>query len=110
MTLAPKIDPPDQQSVIDTLQASNATMAAQIVELQAAAAARDAIPVKEYLKLVAAAREAGVDYPNAWKWHNRGELDSYKIKGTCEIMCEKNDLIARRLRTGRHAKASQRTK
>jgi hypothetical protein len=104
MTLAPKIDPPDQQSVIDTLQATMATMAAQIVELQAAAAASNAIIVKRYLILKDCARAAGVPYGSGWKWHDRGELDSYVVPGTSVIMAEVNDMIARRMRTGRHAR------
>jgi hypothetical protein len=99
-----KTKQPDQQSVIDTLQASNATMAVQIVELQAAAAARNAIIPKRYLPLKDCAREAGVDYGTAWKWHNNRELDSYVVSGTSVIMAEVNDMIARRLRTGRHAR------
>jgi hypothetical protein len=106
MTLTDRIIQPDPQSVIEALQASNATMAAQIVELQAAAAARNAIVVKRYLPLKDCARAAGVDYGTAWKWHNNRELDSYVVPDTSVIMAEVNDMIARRMRTGRHARRS----
>jgi hypothetical protein len=96
----------DQQSVIDALQATMATMATQIIELQAAAAARNAIIPKRYLILKGCAREAGVPYGTAWKWHDRRELDSYVIPGTSAVMAEINDMIARRMRTGRHARKS----
>jgi hypothetical protein len=116
MMIADKIKAPKApQTATELLQAEVLRVTADNNELRAKLAARDsadaarnAIPAKRYLKLRAAAREAGVDYSRAWKWHNRGELDSYKIAGTCEIMAEVNDLIARRMRTGRHAKASQR--
>ena len=110
-------NPPAPQTSVEALVAEVSRLRAYNIELLAdrdardkADAARDAAFAKQYLKLKQCAREAGVDYPNAWKWHNRGELDSYVIEGTSEIMAELNDMIARRTRTGRHAKVSQRSK
>jgi hypothetical protein len=100
-----KIDQPstDQQDLIDALQASNAAMAVKIASYEAADVARSAIIPKEYRILKDCARVAHVPYGTAWKWHNSGELDSFVIPGTSVIMCEVNSLIARRMRTGRHA-------
>jgi hypothetical protein len=98
------------QAEVLRVTSDNIELRAKLAAHDSADAARNAIPAKRYLKLRAAAREAGVPYRTAWKWHDRGELDSYYVDGTCEIMAEVNDLIARRTRTGRHAKASQRKK
>jgi hypothetical protein len=64
-------------------------------------------PEKHYLKLKECVRQAGVTYQSAWSWHNSGQLDSYVIEGTATIMCELHDLIARRMRTGRHSGRSR---
>jgi hypothetical protein len=105
------IDPP----LDETLEARARRFEADNIKLRTQLAARDAgepMPVvsKKYLKLKACARAAGVTYSTAHRYHKHGELDSYVIPGTSEIMADKNDLIARRTRTGRHAKISQKSK
>jgi hypothetical protein len=102
----PSTPKPDQQDLIDALQASNAAMATRIASYEAADAARTAIIPKEYLILKTCAAKAGVPYGTAWKWHRRKQLDSYVIPGTKTIKCEVNDLIARRTHSGRHARRS----
>jgi hypothetical protein len=107
-------DPPAAKTAIEILQAELLQWKTETIELRAQRDARDKADAeraeKKYLKLKDCARKAGVDYRCAWRWHQRGELDSYIVKGTSEIVAELNDLIARRTRTGRHAKVSQRSK
>jgi hypothetical protein len=111
---AAKIDPPKApQTATELLQAEVLRVTADNNELRAklaahdsAAAVRNAIIRKRYLILKDCAREAGVPYGTGWAWHNNRELDSFVIPDTSVIMCEVNDLIARRMRTGRHARRS----
>jgi hypothetical protein len=60
-------------------------------------------PDKNYLKLKECAKRACLNPGTVWAWHDKGELDSYKIEGCRDIMVEFNDLVARKLRTGRHS-------
>jgi hypothetical protein len=99
----------------ETLEARALRFEADNIDLRAQLAAHDARDVsakvtKEYLKLKACARAAGVGYSTAHRYHKRGELDSYVVEGTAEVMAELNDMIARRQRTGHHARKSQKSK
>jgi hypothetical protein len=109
---ATQIDPPKApQTATELLQAEVLRVTADNNELRAKLAARDSADaarnanlVKRNRPLKDCAREAGVDYGTAWKWHNNRELDSYVVSGTSVIIAEVNDMIARRMRTGRHAR------
>jgi hypothetical protein len=114
MTAQTIIDPPVAKTAMELLQDELLVVTTKNTVLQARLDAHDKADAerseKKYLKLKDCARKAGVDYRCAWRWHQRGELDSYVVDGTSEIMAELIDMIARRTRTGRHAKMSQRRK
>jgi hypothetical protein len=110
ITKAANIDPPvaSVKPSYEVLEEKARHFEAEYIKLRVEREARHKADTergkKQYLKLKDCAGKAGVTYSTAHRYHKHGELDSYVIPGTSEIMAELNDMIARRTRTGRHAK------